>query len=70
MLEAVEKYGEGLKDPSAYELGEKYLPLKVAAKKESLGTFLESCKIHGSLRSDAWTDQKGRSIMNLVLNCY
>jgi len=71
MLEAVGKYGEGLKGPSAYELGEKYLPLEVAAKKELLGTFLESCKIHGcSLMSDAWTDRKGRSIMNLVLNCY
>ena len=54
MLEAVGKHGENLKGSSVYELGEKYFPLEVAAKKESLGTFLESCKIYVcSLMSDA-----------------
>ena len=38
MLEAIGKYREGLKGLSAYELGEKYLPLEVTTKKESLGT--------------------------------
>jgi hypothetical protein len=71
MLEAVGKHGENLKGPTAYELSEKYLPMEVAAKKESLNSFLETCKINGcSLMSDAWTDRKGRSIMNLVINCY
>jgi hypothetical protein len=70
MLEAVGKHGENLKGPSAYELAEKYLPTEVAIKKEGLKTFLQTCRIHGcSLMSDAWTDRKGRSIMNLVINC-
>lgn len=34
-------------------------------------SFLESCKRHGcTLMTNAWTDQKGRSMMNLVLNSY
>lgn len=43
----------------------------MAAKKESLGSLQESCKIHScTLISDAWTNLKGVSIINLVLNSY
>lgn len=47
MREAFGKCMLGLKDPTTYEIGEKYLPIEVATKKESLGSFMESCKIHG-----------------------
>lgn len=71
MLETIGKYRPYLKGPITSSMGEKYLPMAVAASKESIGLFLEFCKISSCTpMNGAWMDRKGRSIINLILNSY
>ena len=69
MLEAAGRFGPGAKKPYQHELREKLLHEEVEDTKklwikDQAQEWVTGC----SLMTDAWTDQKRRSIMNLCVN--
>ncbi|TXG53907.1 hypothetical protein EZV62_019163 [Acer yangbiense] len=70
MMEAVGLFGPGYKEPSRYQLSEPLLKEEVSNTKEALKKQENEWKLTGcSIMTDAWTDRKRRSIMNLCVNC-
>ncbi|KAL5840666.1 hypothetical protein ACOSQ4_013274 [Xanthoceras sorbifolium] len=70
MMKAVGQFGPGYKPPSQYELREPLLKEKVQRTKELLKKQEEDWALNGcSIMTDVWFDRKGRSIMNLCVNC-
>lgn len=70
MLEAAGRFGPGAKKPYQHELREKLLHEEVSDTKELLKLQEKEWSKNGcSIMTDAWTDQKRRSIMNLCVNC-
>jgi hypothetical protein len=69
MLEAIGAFGRGLRGPSAYEMSGPFLK---RAKQKVLDRFKnhhESWQLTGcSVMTYAWTDRKGRGVMNLVVH--
>ncbi|KAL5814798.1 hypothetical protein ACOSQ3_025589 [Xanthoceras sorbifolium] len=61
MMEVVGQFGPGYKPPSQYELRE---PLLKEEQEEDWA--LNGC----SIMTDAWSDRKRGSIMNLCVNCF
>ncbi|XP_042465666.1 uncharacterized protein LOC122048129 [Zingiber officinale] len=69
MMEAVGQFGPGFKPPTRYEMSEPYLKKEVDRIKGLLKTNEEEWKLNGcSIMTDAWSDRKRRSIMNLCVN--
>ncbi|CAH9099577.1 unnamed protein product, partial [Cuscuta epithymum] len=69
-VEALGRYGPGYTPPSQYQLRETLLKAEVQRTKETLKKQEEEWKANGcSVMTDAWTDGKKRSIMNLCVNC-
>ncbi|XP_019178166.1 PREDICTED: uncharacterized protein LOC109173393 [Ipomoea nil] len=69
MLEATAQFGPGVESPSRYEMSETFLKKEVDKVKESLKIHEEEWKQNGcSIMTDAWTDRKRRSVMNLCVN--
>ena len=67
MLITIEIFGEMLEAPSPYELSETFLKKELEETWESLKRFKKSCVVNGyTLMSDAWSDRKNRSLMNIV----
>ncbi|XP_070668923.1 uncharacterized protein [Malus domestica] len=70
VMEAVGQFGSGYLPPSQYELREPLLKEEVERVKKSLKKHEEEWALNGcSIMTDAWSDQKRRSIMNLCVNC-
>ena len=70
MLEAVGQFGSGVTPPSQYLLREPLLKEEVERVKGLLKAQEEERKENGcSVLTDAWSDRKRRSIMNLCINC-
>ncbi|GAB2293510.1 hypothetical protein Dimus_038268 [Dionaea muscipula] len=68
--EAVGQFGMGYRPPSQYQLREPLLKEEVERTKRSLKKHEEEWALTGcSIMTDAWTDRKRRSIMNLCVNC-
>lgn len=68
--EALGRFGPGFEIPPQYELGGKLLKEEVERTKELLLTHEEERVLTGcSIMTDAWSDMKRRSIMNLCLHC-
>ncbi|CAH9123996.1 unnamed protein product [Cuscuta epithymum] len=69
-VEALGRYGPGYTPPSQYQLRETLLKAEVERTKEMLKKQEEEWKANGcSVMTDAWTDGRKRSIMNLCVNC-
>ena len=69
MLEAAGRFGPGAKKPYQHELREKLLHEEVEDTKKMIKDHAQEWKKTGcSLMTDAWTDQKRRSIMNICIN--
>lgn len=69
MFEAIGQYGTGCRPPSRYELSETFLKKEVEKTKHTLKPHEEEWKVNGcSIMTDAWSDRKRRSIMNLCVN--
>ncbi|XP_077233649.1 uncharacterized protein LOC143875954 [Tasmannia lanceolata] len=69
-VEAVGQFGPGYVPPSQYQLREPLLKQEVERTKKSLKEQEEEWwKTGCSIMTDAWTDRKRRSIMNLCVNC-
>ena len=70
MVFAIGKFGPTLQPPTPYELSETFLQREVMETNTTLNTFKETCGICGcTLMTDAWSDRKGRSLMNIVAHC-
>jgi Protein of unknown function (DUF 659) len=69
MLEAIGDYGRGLKGPTMYELSGPLLQKHKKKVQETLVKHKEQWELTGcSIMTDAWTDKKGRGIMNLMVH--
>ena len=70
MCEAIGKFGKGYPPPSQYELREKLLSEEYARTKSLLDGREDLKKKYGcTIMTDAWTDMKRRSIMNVCIHC-
>jgi hypothetical protein len=70
MIEAAGRFGPGGRKPTQHELREKLLYEEVEDTRKLLKVQEEEWAKNGcSLMTDAWTDQKRRSIMNICLHC-
>ncbi|KAK2648211.1 hypothetical protein Ddye_015700 [Dipteronia dyeriana] len=70
MVEAIGQFGPSFKPPSQWQLREPLLKEEFETTKETLKKQEQSWKVDGcSIMTDAWTDRKRRSIMNLCVNC-
>lgn len=70
LVEAIGQFGPGYKPPSQYLLREPLLKQEVERTKFSLKKHEEEWMKNGcSIMTDAWTDRKRRSIMNICVNC-
>jgi hypothetical protein len=70
MCEAIGQFGSGFEPPSQYELRETLLEEEFARTKSLLDERdAEKMKSGCSIMTDAWSDRKRRSIMNLCTNC-
>ncbi|KAK2661378.1 hypothetical protein Ddye_007911 [Dipteronia dyeriana] len=70
MVETIGRFGPSFKPPSQWQLREPLLKEELETTKEALKKQEESWKVNGcSIMTDAWTDRKRRSIMNLYVNC-
>jgi len=69
MVEAIGQFGPGYPTPSRYELSNPILKGEVARTKKTVEKFEDEWKLEGcSIMTDAWSDRKRRSIMNLCVN--
>ncbi|XP_019184244.1 PREDICTED: uncharacterized protein LOC109179128 [Ipomoea nil] len=69
MIEAAGQFGPGAQTPNRYELSETYLKKEVDRVRDSLKEHEALWKENGcSIMTDAWTDRKRRSVMNLCVN--
>ncbi|XP_020272128.1 uncharacterized protein LOC109847304 [Asparagus officinalis] len=69
MVHAIGKFGAFLDAPTPYELRETILQREVDETREIIENFKKSCALNGcSILTDAWSDRKMRSIMNIVVH--
>ncbi|CAH1449265.1 unnamed protein product [Lactuca virosa] len=69
MVEVIGQYGTGLPTPTRYELSNTILKKEVERTKNLVKKNEEEWKQDGcSIMTDAWSDRKRRSIMNLCVN--
>jgi len=69
MLEAIGDFGRNLRRPTPYEMSGKFLQKRKRKVQELLKSHQESWELNGcSVMTDAWTDKRGRGVMNLVVH--
>lgn len=69
MLEAIGDYGRNLRGPTPYELGGPLLKKQKSKVLEAFKSHKQAWEFTScSIMTDAWTDRKGRGIMNLVVH--
>ncbi|XP_061352114.1 uncharacterized protein LOC133297067 [Gastrolobium bilobum] len=69
MVKSISEYGRGLKPPTYHEVRVSYLKKEVDLVHTSLDKYkLEWKKTGCTLMSDGWTDGKGRSLTNFLVN--
>ncbi|KAJ9564612.1 hypothetical protein OSB04_000578 [Centaurea solstitialis] len=67
--EAIGQYRPRLPPPTRYEMGDTYLKKEVEKTKNTLKKYQDEWKSSGcTIMTDAWSDRKRRSIMNLCVN--
>ncbi|XP_019460161.1 PREDICTED: uncharacterized protein LOC109359919 [Lupinus angustifolius] len=70
MMDVVANYGPNLKLPTYHELRVPLLQKEVELTKEMMKPHIIEHAISGcSIMSDAWTDRKGRMLINFMVNC-
>jgi len=68
MLEAIGDYGRNLRGPSPFEMSGKFLQKRKRVI-EGFKPHQQSWELYGcTVMTDAWTDQRGRGVMNLVVH--
>ena len=70
IIEAIGQYGVGMKGPSIYEVKVTHLKKELELTKDSMKDYEMEWKRNGcSIMSDGWTDRKGRTLVNFLVNC-
>uniref|UniRef100_A0A8R7P818 BED-type domain-containing protein n=1 Tax=Triticum urartu TaxID=4572 RepID=A0A8R7P818_TRIUA len=69
MLQSIGQYSEDLPGPSPYEMGGPFLKKRKKKVMESFKAHREAWELTGcTIMTDAWTDIRGRGVMNLVVH--
>ncbi|KAJ1262598.1 hypothetical protein BS78_09G120800 [Paspalum vaginatum] len=69
MVEAIGQFGRGLRVPSPYEMSGPFLKKRKQKVLDGFKNHEESWQLTGcTVMTDAWTDKKGRGVMNLVVH--
>lgn len=69
-VKAIGQYGPGYKPPTAYEVTEPPLKNQVVKTNNDSQAHKDTWKKNGyTVMTYAWTDRRGRSIMNFCVNC-
>jgi hypothetical protein len=69
MVEAIGAFGRGLRGPSSYEMSGPFLKKCKEKVLDRFKSHQESWQLTGcTIMTDAWTDRKGRGVMNLVVH--
>ncbi|WVZ64756.1 hypothetical protein U9M48_014231 [Paspalum notatum var. saurae] len=69
MLEAIGQFGRGLRGPSPYEMSGPFLQKRKQKVLDGFKNHKESWELTGcTVMTDAWTDRRGRGVMNLVVH--
>jgi hypothetical protein len=69
MLEAIGDFGRNLRGPTPYEMSGKFLQKRKRKVHELMKSHQKSWELNGcSVMIDAWTDKRGRGVMNLVVH--
>lgn len=70
MFEAIGQYGPGLKPPSYHEVRVPLLNKEVGRIKSLMKDHQEDWAKYGcSIMADGWTDKRGRTLINFLVNC-
>ena len=70
MIEAIGQYGVGIKGPSIYEVRVTHVKKELEITKDSMKDHEMEWKKNGcSIMSDGWTDRKGITLVNFLVNC-
>ncbi|XP_062224440.1 uncharacterized protein LOC133922955 [Phragmites australis] len=69
MLEAIGQFGRGLRGPNPYEMSGPFLQKRKQKVLDGFKNHKESWELTGcTVMTDAWTDRKGKGVMNLVVH--
>ncbi|RWR88532.1 hypothetical protein CKAN_01754700 [Cinnamomum micranthum f. kanehirae] len=70
MIEAIGQYGPGMKPPNYHELRVPLLKKEVVHTNNLMKDHWEEWARNGcSMMVDGWTDKKGRTLLNFLVNC-
>ena len=69
MLESIGQFGKDLRGPSPYQMSGPFLQKRKQKVLDGFKNHKESWELTGcTVMTDAWTDKKGRGVMNLVVH--
>lgn len=69
MLEAIGTFGSDMTGPTPYEMGGPYLKKSKKKVEEGFAGHKDAWNLTGcTIMTDAWTDKRGRGVMNLVVH--
>ncbi|GMP99210.1 hypothetical protein CsSME_00046772 [Camellia sinensis var. sinensis] len=70
MIEAIGQYGPGMKPPTYHEVRVTQLKKEVKHTEDLMKYHKEDCAKYGcSIKADGWTDKRGRTLINFLVNC-
>ncbi|XP_028077965.1 uncharacterized protein LOC114279882 [Camellia sinensis] len=70
MIEAISQYGPGMKPPTYHEVRVTQLKKEVKHTEDLMKNHKEDCAKYGcSIMADGWTDKRGRTLINFLVNC-
>ena len=70
MIEAIGQYGPGMKPPSYHEVRVLLLKKEIKHTNNLMKGHREDwVKYRCSIMVDGWTDKKGRTLLNFLVNC-
>ncbi|XP_028101977.1 uncharacterized protein LOC114301249 [Camellia sinensis] len=70
MIEAIGQYGPGMKPPTYHEVRVTQLKKEVKHTEDLMKYHKEDCAKYGrSIMADGWTDKRGRTLINFLVNC-
>ena len=71
MIEAIDQYGVGMKEPSIHEVRVTHLKKELELTKDSMKDHETKWKKNGcSIMSNGWTYRKEGPLVNFLVNCF
>ncbi|KAL7222083.1 hypothetical protein ACSBR1_023905 [Camellia fascicularis] len=70
MIEAIGQYGPSMKPPTYHKVRITQLKKEVKHTEDLMKNHKEDCAKYGcSVIADGWTDKRGRTLINILVNC-